>query len=712
MLKSDIQQFSRRLRLKEYFKGKENDEQSLVRNKSIFTPKPGRDTNLDHFIETIYKFPINTKNCTQNLNKSEKTALANLKNNTSIILKEADKGGAIVIMDKDYYKNKVMEQLNDEEYYLKQTNSNDKLTIRKLKLLVEEHAKSLTDKEIAYLCDFTPKESNFYGLPKVHKSKTIQEAVTEQNTSFIEILRPDDLKLRPIVAGPESATQRLSQFLDLILKPLCPTIPSYIKDDMDFLKYIPETVPANTILTSFDVTSLYTNIPHELGISAIQYWVDRNRNLIDNRFTTDFIVDAIKIVLEDNTFFFNGEYYKQIKGTAMGTKVAPTYANLVMAFLENILYQKVRERYDEEFRNYIYKQWKRYLDDCFIFWNKSFEELETFHEILNTLHPSIKFTKETNYIQLPFLDILVKIDQNKVITDIFYKKTDTHQYLNFKSCHPSHTKRNIPYTMARRICAIVLDNSLRTKRLEELKSFLQNQNYPIKLIEDGIKRANALSITELRKPKEKNEKSNLIPFVTTHDPALPNIFSYIKSNIPILHQSEHLKTLINDESIIYSRRQPMNLKRHLTTARFNMNENSFCVKICGDKRCGVCSSRENFNYLQTGSEIKFNNGKNFKIKANMTCKTKNLIYCIICTNCKEEYVGQTGNSLSERVRIHKQQIRQPEYRQIPLSEHLEVCAGGKFKIFPFYKCQQDNEEYRKETERKFIKLFQPKLNAL
>ena len=151
--------------------------------------------------------------------------------------------------------------------------------------------------------------------------------------------------------------------------------------------------------------------------------------------------------------------------------------------------------------------------------------------------------------------------------------------------------------------------------------------------------------------------------------------------------------------------QPITYKK-----KHSIVENIISVQICCNSPCGVCS-RDNYNYLEIGSTKYFKNGKKCTVNANMTCKSENLLYCITCVNCKENYIGQTGNSVCERVRIHKQQIRQPEYRQIPLSEHLDICAGGKFKIFPFFKCTEPTEEYRKELERKFIKVFDAKLNA-
>jgi hypothetical protein len=53
--------------------------------------------------------------------------------------------------------------------------------------------------------------------------------------------------------------------VDIILKPLCTEVPSFVTDDMDFLHHIPDT---DITLSSFDVTNLYTNIPHTLGLKV------------------------------------------------------------------------------------------------------------------------------------------------------------------------------------------------------------------------------------------------------------------------------------------------------------------------------------------------------------------------------------------------------------------------------------------------------------
>jgi len=165
----------------------------------------------------------------------------------------------------------------------------------------------------------------------------------------------------------------------------------------------------------------------------------------------------------------------------MGTKVAPTYACLVLGYLESNLYQKLENK-DKSLAANVIKQWKRYIDDCFIFCEKSFEDLQTFAYILNSLHKDITFEMYVSEYELPVLDILIIKRDQTIVTDIFYKITDFKQYLNFKSCHPKHTKINIPFSLARRICTIVFDKALLGKRLSELAKILLKRKYPKMLL--------------------------------------------------------------------------------------------------------------------------------------------------------------------------------------------------------------------------------------
>ena len=187
----------------------------------------------------------------------------------------------------------------------------------------------------------------------------------------------------------------------------------------------------------------------------------------------------------------------------MGTKFAPIYATLTLAYLEISLYSKIKQRFGEDFENQFKKLWKRYLDDCFTIWTESKEKLENIKLILNQLHPAIKFTMESDMKELPFLDILIKNIGGHIGTDIYSKPTDAKQYLLFSSAHPKHTKTNLPFSLARRTCAIVSEKHVLNQRLSELEQTLRKRNYPINIIKNGIEKAKALQKETLRIPKQK-----------------------------------------------------------------------------------------------------------------------------------------------------------------------------------------------------------------
>ena len=154
----------------------------------------------------------------------------------------------------------------------------------------------------------------------------------------------------------------------------------------------------------------------------------------------------INFILKNNMFYFNANYYSQRKGTAMGTKFAPVYATLVIGYLEEKHYTQVTDRFGQQFKEYFITYWKRFLDDCFMPWTRSEDDLIELHTILNNLHNDINFTIEYSCNHLPFLDVLVQKRGTKIETDVYYKQMDSKSYLTFLSCHPKHLKTSIPFS--------------------------------------------------------------------------------------------------------------------------------------------------------------------------------------------------------------------------------------------------------------------------
>ena len=127
----------------------------------------------------------------------------------------------------------------------------------------------------------------------------------------------------------------------------------------------------------------------------------------------------------------------QVSGTGMGTKLAPSYANLFMTkFEEKYVYTYALQP----------KLWKRFIDDIFLIWPHGIDSLLKFIEHLNTVHPTFKFSSDISYTEIPFLDLTIYIRDFKLYTRLYTKTIDRHMYLNYSSEHPISLKKSIPYS--------------------------------------------------------------------------------------------------------------------------------------------------------------------------------------------------------------------------------------------------------------------------
>ena len=143
--------------------------------------------------------------------------------------------GAVVVMNKTHYYSMVLKILQDEETYKKKNDNCGRKVFKHLEKLVARFSNCLLKEEQDFLIKFSFSASNFYGLPKVHKSKIIQEAMQVHNREYIRKYESSDLTLRPIAVGPNYPTRRLSNLVDISLKPFLIHIKSYIKSNLDFL---------------------------------------------------------------------------------------------------------------------------------------------------------------------------------------------------------------------------------------------------------------------------------------------------------------------------------------------------------------------------------------------------------------------------------------------------------------------------------------------
>ena len=178
----------------------------------------------------------------------------------------------------------------------------------------------------------------------------------------------NSLKGRPIIAGPNSPTQRLSSLLEKILTPLVPKLKSYIKDNWDLVKKLPKNLDPNFAFLTSDIVSLYTNIRQELSLRTLLYYITKYRYLIPIRFGKEFILEAVDIVLKNNNFILLEKIFNHITGTGVGTKFTPPHANLSVGFLEEtgLFPVELPKYFSHDNCKLIDELFKRYMDDGFL----------------------------------------------------------------------------------------------------------------------------------------------------------------------------------------------------------------------------------------------------------------------------------------------------------------------------------------------------------
>ena len=221
------------------------------------------------------------------------------------------------------------------------------------------------------------------------------------------------------------------------MTPIVKSLPSYIKDSTHALEIFRDFnfYGQDKLILTMDITSLYKVIPNGEGLQPLKHFFDQ-RIVIEP--SSETLLRLAELVLAFNCFSFAGNYYKQINGVAMGTRMGPSYANLFVGYVEH--------QFCNQYNGPKPELYGRYIDDCIGTISCSRKELNQFITSVNSFHPVLKYTWEISETSLAFLDIKVSISGNGLCTSVHYKPTDSHSYLLHSPSHPSHVKNSIPYS--------------------------------------------------------------------------------------------------------------------------------------------------------------------------------------------------------------------------------------------------------------------------
>jgi hypothetical protein len=518
---TELTRVIRNLRLKEFFKDKEDKPYDHTVNRFLppsnwWPPRSAISAETRDTIRRLYKQKDDlfskfgapdSDNLrvvdTQNLSRAEREAIKQLKGRPGIIIKPADKGSSIVIMDRSKYVEEAERQLSDTNYYRQLDapiyKSNIAEINRILTRLVAENF--ISAKQYQYLC---AKDSDrgrlFYLLPKIHKTQD-------------KWPNPGMPPGRPIVSNCGSESKRIAEYIDSFLRPLANKHKSYLKDTYDFVSKIRgQVIQPTDLLVTGDVTALYTNMNISRTIAIVKRHFEATRKIAQNRPDTD-LIRLLEIIMRKNDFEFNGKFYLQTCGTGMGIDPAPNLANLYLLHLDQMAVEGFRIRPRLYFR---------FLDDIFFVWRGSTSDLQEYNTFLNGLIPGIKITLECQKESISFLDTnIYKKNSNEVCilqTRVFFKATDTHQLLHTQSFHPRHCTSGILKSQLLRFKRISSSKGDFDSACRTLFEVLVNRGYAKRLLrkmKTDIWHKNSLP-TKREEAGERSSKK-IFPIVVKYD---------------------------------------------------------------------------------------------------------------------------------------------------------------------------------------------------
>ena len=243
-------------------------------------------------------------------------AIRELKKDRDHIVLTADKGVAMVIMDRQDYISKANNLLSQNTYRSIQWDPTN--TIKNKLINILKRIKSQTGLNNQMYKAMYPTGCvlpKIYGLPKLHKP---------------------DTPLRPMVSSCGSVIYGMAKELTKILKPLVGKSPHHINITQDFVEQVRHiTLVPGECLSSYDVSALFMSVPVDPALKIIRDLLVKNPTLKDRTVIgVDDIILPLEFCLKNTYFSFQGQFFEQVEGAAMGSPVSPIVPNLYMEYLE------------------------------------------------------------------------------------------------------------------------------------------------------------------------------------------------------------------------------------------------------------------------------------------------------------------------------------------------------------------------------------------
>ncbi|CAJ0955099.1 unnamed protein product [Ranitomeya imitator] len=465
------------------------------RNKSLRTPSFSLVPAIKIFFEVVKRDILSMSTRVSgppNLNWEEKRALKALQNNQEFTIKEADKGGNVVLWPVQLYEAEAKRQLNNTQYYQRLPSDPTSLFLSKFEQLLCRAAQFsiITPQEKRYLEVANPVTATFYMLPKIHKDS----------------VRPPG---RPIVSSIGSMCEKAGEYLDFFLQPIASSLPSFIRDSSHFIDICGQRFS----LIACDVESLYSNIGHKEGVEAVAYFLNKNSSM--DRGHDSFLLDLL-------TFGVLSTAIRRGDGREVCTSLHEHLSWLVGG---GICFYPL-----PSFAAHIHA-WFRFIDDVFILWKVNEEECAEFFNTLNSNPYNIYLTYSFSASEITFLDLRIFPQGKSLATDLYRKPTATNSLLDFTSFHPWHTKAR------------------------DLTDRFHQRGYPKRIISTAYQRARSQDQRSLLSSRRQRQETQT-RFITDFNNGWRQVSGILSKHWQILQVDLQTADIISERPLMVAQRAP------------------------------------------------------------------------------------------------------------------------------------------------------------
>ena len=275
-----------------------------------------------------------------------------------------------------------------------------------------------------------------------------------------------------------------------------------------------------------------------------------------------------------------------------------------------------------------------------------------------------------------------------VETELYYKDTNNHHYLEYNSFHAKHVKNNIPFNFFKKIIVFTSNPEKEKNEIGKMRTWLYKCGYPKFIVDKGLHNA------KLQGPAPApGSKKDVIPFVTQNcsNYSCSSVVKKLKlliENCPDQSTKEFFQT----KDFVQAVRQPANILRQLTRAKFDSEKTDQSLAgtfKCKNTGCKICRL-----YLEECEMVTGNNGVIWHIKSHITCHSRMVLYFLTCLGCnKVSKVGKT-NCMRPRMNNHISESKSGETTDV-FDKHVFLCK--KDHIEPVFKLNvlMEVDDYNK-----------------